>query len=204
MKRIFFLYVFAIYFICSSIAFAYNKGSGIYDDVVVGVDDNGMLTGWLQIYRGEDKQFSCVFYLTGRIKENGEFDILSWYPGDKEPPIKGKARLTNKDAKPTLSIKMESEPSGCGQCYPGGLTEWSDFTQISSGDWKAIRIVSSEKAFFYKKPDSKTKQKAYLVKFNSLMVDDKKDEFVKAKYKNEHGTITSGWIKLDDLFSEIQ
>jgi hypothetical protein len=60
---------------------------------------------------------------------------------------------------------------------------------------KQIRIVKSEKAFFYSSSDLKTKKKAYLVKGNQAYVYELQQGWLKVTY----GKI-SGWMHEDDMF----
>ncbi len=62
-------------------------------------------------------------------------------------------------------------------------------------------IVDVDKCYFYSKPDENFQKKSYLVKGqNATFSDlDNQNKFVFARYENEQGRITEGWIKVSEI-----
>jgi len=59
--------------------------------------------------------------------------------------------------------------------------------------------VTAEKAFFYKESNFKFKRKAYLIKGQNGEFSKRENDFVFAKYTNDDGVETKGWISVNDI-----
>ncbi len=60
-------------------------------------------------------------------------------------------------------------------------------------------IVKIDKAYFYKESNNKFKRKAYLIKGQSGDFSIRENDYVFAKYTNEDGVVTEGWISINDI-----
>lgn len=166
---------------------------GSYDDGLLSIAVNeDVVTGFYENYTGWDEQlqaprFSCLFFFVGRI-ENSKVEIES-------SESKGTIELLGNDK---VKINLEEEPSGCWNVEPrfdeGGVI----FELTEREEWKFIRIVSSERAYFYNSPDEKERGKSYIIEGDALRVFEIVGDWVRGEYCGSQG-ITTGWIKESDL-----
>jgi hypothetical protein len=90
----------------------------------------------------------------------------------------------NKSENSPSNIEQESQP----------LDE-----QINSENTSNSFTVLVDKAFFYKESNFKFKRKAYLIKGQNGEFSKKENDFVFAKYTNDDGVETKGWISVNDI-----
>ncbi|MFO1518243.1 MAG: hypothetical protein U1F57_01040 [bacterium] len=218
-KKIFFVFCLFLVGFSASGARAAQEISGVYDNLIVGVDPQTQtVTGHYENATGWDEKsnaprFSCIFYLSGK-KEGDHYRVKTWFPGYKKEEvarfgdlIEGTLQFGEQDKKTTVTLKLQGEHGGCWNVDPQlKEKEGETFFPVVTGTWKEIRIVSAPKAYFYEKPDLATKQRPYLVKGNAFRVYEKKPGWVLGDYQNteaEKGKspITKGWIQESDLYS---
>jgi hypothetical protein len=148
-------------------------------------------------YPGSKVQISCGQYFTGYHKSSdpiGEFSVQSRYPDDttRETLTIGKLKISNK----SVSIQLD-EPNSCQNLID--LKNGWDFDFQKHEDFIACRIIRAKKAFFYSGPDDLTKQKAYLVKGDPVLIRSIKSGWLNIAYFNNKGNIRNGWIKQESI-----
>jgi hypothetical protein len=156
---------------------------GINDDLVTGFYENH--TGWDE--KTQAPRFSCLFFFVGRI-DKSKVEIASSYS-------KGTIELLGNDK---VKISLEEEPDGCWNVEPRFDEEGVIFELTERKEWKSIRIVSSERAYFYNSPDETERGKSYVIEGDILKVLELEGSWVKGEYCGSQG-ITAGWIKESDL-----
>lgn len=156
----------------------------VNDDVVTGFYEN--YTGWDE--KLQAPRFSCLFFFVGRI-ESSEIEIASSH-------TKGTIEVLEEDK---IKINLEEEPGGCWNVEPGFDEEGVIFELTEGKEWKSIRIVSNEKAYFYNNPDEKEQGKSYIVKGDVLRIFELEGDWVRGEYHGSQG-VTTGWIKESDLY----
>ena len=167
---------------------------GSYDDGLLSIAVNDdVVTGFYENYTGWDEKlqaprFSCLVFFVGRI-ESSEIEIASSH-------TKGTIEVLKEDR---IKINIEEEPGGCWNVEPGFDEEGVVFELTEGKEWKSIRIVSNEKAYFYNNPDEKEQGKSYIVKGDVLRVFELEEDWVRGEYYGSQG-ITTGWIKESDLY----
>jgi hypothetical protein len=165
---------------------SYNDGLlsiAVNDDVVTGFYEN--YTGWDE--KLQAPRFGCLFFFAGRIR-NSKVEIASSH-------TKGTIELLENDK---VKINLEEEPNGCWNVEPRFDEEGVIFELTERQEWKFIRIVSSERAYFYNSPDETEREKSYVIKGEVLRIFDLEGDWVRAEYRGSQG-ITTGWIKESDL-----
>ena len=98
-----------------------------------------------------------------------------------------------------VKINLKEEPDGCWNVEPRFDEEGVIFELTEREEWKFIRIVSSERAYFYNSPDEKERGKSYIIGGDILKVFEVEGDWVKGEYHGSQG-ITTGWIKESDLY----
>jgi len=180
--------------------FSQELRPGIYEGDLtatfqIGVSAEGIATGFYEDYTGENQQFSCVIFFSGKMT-GVKFTILDAY-STRETDTIGVMEILD-----STSFKITGEqPGGCWNVEPNiglmkdkGLT----FHRIEPRSWKAIRMVSADKAFFYREPNLGTKRKTYVIKSNILHILETRADWVRAEFQGPKST-TTGWIQEEDL-----
>ncbi len=168
--------------------------AGSYDDGLLSIAVNDdVVTGFYENYTGWDEKlqaprFSCLFFFVGRI-EGSEIEIASSH-------TKGTIEVLGEDK---IKINLEEAPGGCWNVEPGFDEEGVIFELTEGKEWKSIRIVSNENAYFYNSPDEKEQGKSYIVKGDVLRIFELEGDWVRGEYHGSQG-VTTGWIKESDLY----
>ena len=167
---------------------------GSYDDglLSIAVDDD-VVTGFYENYTGWDEKlqvprFSCLVFFVGRI-EGSKVEIVT-------SSTTGTIELLEGDE---IKIGLEEEPGGCWNVEPDFDEEGVTFELTEKREWKFIRIVSSERAYFYNSPDEREQGKSYIIEGDILRVFEVEGDWVKGEYYGSQG-ITTGWIRESDLY----
>ena len=156
----------------------------VNDDVVTGFYEN--YTGWDE--KTQAPRFSCLFFFVGRV-ENCNVEIAS-------SDTKGVIELLGNDR---IKSRQTEEPGGGWNVEPRFDEEGVVFELTEREEWKFIRIVSSERAYFYNNPDEKERGRSYIIEGDALRVLEVEGDWVRGEYHGSQG-ITTGWIKESDLY----
>lgn len=193
--------VLMLLFSCSNLA-AENM-TGVYGPLTLAHDEKSLrLTGYFESYSGWDSRtrsprFSCVFFLSGE-KYGDVYRIELGSPGEALT-IRGEMFFQKTDGIPSVHLKLDDIPGGCGNTFPFDLARGNVFKQDFRGKWIEIRVVSAERAYFYVQPDEGTKRSDYLVLDDILRILKKENGWVYAECVRD--AITRGWIREADLFA---
>ena len=174
--------------------------SGDYEGLLIGVDRNGVLTGYFESSTGAGK-FNCIFFISGKLNDtSGRVD--TWFPKDRDPKmvIQGVLKGSAEDEYAEISLRLKEEHGGCGNVQRFE-PEPASFPLTEKGGWQSIAVVAAPKAFFYDSPASVKPRKAFVVLGNGLRIYETRGDWVKAEYVSEDNRRTRGWIRKRDLFS---
>jgi hypothetical protein len=166
---------------------------GSYDDGLLSIAVNDdVVTGFYENYTGWDEKtqaprFSCLFLFVGRIQNSGVEIVTS--------DTKGTIELLGNDK---VKISLEEEPGGCWNVEPRFDEEGVVFELAEREEWKFIRMVASERAYFYNRPEETERGKSYIIEGDVLRVFEVEGDWVRGEYRGSQG-ITTGWIKESDL-----
>jgi hypothetical protein len=166
---------------------------GSYDDGLLSIAVNdGVVTGFYENYTGWDEKlqaprFSCLFFFVGRI-ENSRVEIAT-------SDTRGTVELLGNNQ---VKISLEEEPGGCWNVEPRFDEEGVVFELTEREEWKFIRMVASERAYFHDHPDETGRGKSYIIEGDVLRVFEVEGDWVRGEYHGSQG-ITTGWIKESDL-----
>jgi len=160
------------------------------------------LTGYFESSTGRD-QFNCIFFVSGKANDVAN-SVDTWFPADRDPKevIHGFLEQVSSDGKQAIRLKLEKEHGGCWNVQHFA-SDQSTFSLTERGNWVAIRIVASKRAYFYDDPSSPKPRKSYVVTGNALRVFEKRDGWVRAEYVSPEDRHTQGWISERDLFSDL-
>ena len=126
--------------------------------------------------------------------------------GIVEPQKSSQAELILNSAQNKLVIKKQALPGDCDWILPFiGEEKISHDKEVFSiaidsgilGEWLAVSVIQSKRAFFHKEPDETTVGKAFLVAGDLVYVFEEKAGWYYVKYKMRKKE-TVGWIRKDD------
>ena len=178
--------------------------SGNYDSLLIGVNAQGVLTGYLD-YKFGAAPGSCTFFIYGEKEINGKYKVKTWYPGNPDDPdgvIEGELTYVEKDGKKSINLRLDSDPRTCDWVGMGDLSKnGKNFEFTSAGNWESIRLVSSERVYLFKSFNAKAPQKIYIVKKNVVRVLRTKGDRVEINFINDNGRATKGWMMPKDFYA---
>ena len=93
-----------------------------------------------------------------------------------------------------------NEPTAAADGRSGFFEDGQRFELTASGDWIAAGWVRSPQAFFHKEAKASTRERAYIVKDDLVVIMARRGDWADVKYTNTAGRTTRGWIKLEDLY----
>jgi hypothetical protein len=172
--------------------------AGYYEDgLYVALDSStNQLTAYYENYTGWDEtlkapRFSCVFFIQGKIN-NAAIEISTYYPNEQQL-IKGQLEII---APNKLSIKLQEEQGGCWN-VEHFTVEPVKFQLNEAANWKEIKYVIKDKAYFYKSKSRVSKEKAYVVKNNFICIEKIEKPWVYGTYFGKK--VKHAWLLLEDL-----
>jgi predicted RNA-binding protein len=154
----------------------------------------------------------CKFFFSGEIKAQNAVNvqIITAHPDfleEKSKTVSGKVELQSKSDHSTLVIYPEQIPRSCDWLYSGlpSYVPPSDFTLENGlhneikrkGDWQAVNIIRSKRAYFYAQPNDRSRGKTYVVIGDLVYIYDENPDWYYVKYLGAKKEIT-GWIKKID------
>ncbi len=160
----------------------------------------------------------CRFFFKGRLgAENVAFiQIVGVHPDllqEGSKPIDGKVEHQSKSGKSLITIYLNQVPSSCDWLY-NGLPSYvppKNFTLKNglpnefqrNGSWQAVKVIRSERSYFYKQPNSANRGKAYLIAGDLIYIYDETPGWYYAEYQGEQKTIR-GWIEKTDVIQTVE
>lgn len=193
-------YLTICFLIFCDLAFGQNISSGQYiPETKLAYDPKTrLLTGYFSDEGGYDEntgstQFSCVFYIQGKVNSKG-FEVQTWYPNyENETSISGTMQIGEDKA---LSIELTEDHGGCSNVQrfddgPVGLR------LERAMPWIQIRFVTAEKTYFYASKSAKKPESGFIPRSGFVCIE--KIEKNSAYCCPCNDAATKGWIKLEDL-----
>ncbi len=160
---------------------------GIYENLLLAVNKNGVITGYYREEQGEGVTKTCEFFLQGEAKE-GVANIITW--GNK--PFAGVIKAGTTEI--NLKIEKGREHPGCGLVLMPEIARGLSFDLITKAPWSELRTIASEKSYFYSEPNSAKRLKSYLVKGDVVGVVAIQDNWLQIEYYSSNAKITRRWI----------
>ncbi len=179
------------------------------EGLVIAIDHKTKtISGYYSASTGYDEKsgeatFSCMFYLRGQAIGKSPYRITTWFPDApvSSPVIDGKIDFSAGEVNPTVTITLKSEHGGCWNVQHFADAGGASFSMDKLGTWSAVRVVSSQRAYFHDKAQSNTRRKAYVTRGDGIKVLSQANGWAYVEYSTDSGGKTIGWIKASDLFS---
>lgn len=162
------------------------------------------VTGYFEMERGDNgsggSQFSCIFYIEGKLDGNKAKVKTYFQPDDRQPKIEDEINGTlTRLGDSRIGLKLDEDHGGCSMT---GVESFKDtavvFPVIKKEPWVAIKYINADKAYFYNDKADASKRKAYLLKGNIVYIEKTEGNWLYASYLNADQKATKGWIKTSD------
>ena len=160
---------------------------GVYENLLLGVNKNGSVTGYYREAQGEGVVKSCVFSFKGEAKESSANIIVG---GDKSFPGEIKAGTDEIN----LKIEKGRELPGCGLVLMPEIATGISFDLITKAPWSELRVITNEKSYFHSEPKADKQLKSYLVKGDVVGVVATQNDWLQIDYYSSNGKMTRRWI----------
>jgi hypothetical protein len=172
--------------------------SGSYDgDMLIGFDAaTRVVTGYFSEEAGEG-QFSCIFYLTGKLRDS-EATISTYLPeAPTEDLIKGQLVPGTRGQ---FDVRLPSEHGGCWNVqHFADEDQPAHFTLDAAYPWIAVAVVQRDRAYFFDTPASTTHRKGYVVRGDGVGVRAIQPGWLQVDFVG-NGKPVSGWIRQSDVY----
>jgi hypothetical protein len=188
---------------------AQQKGkivSGDYENLLIGVNAQGELTGYFDEGTGDDGNgdhlFTCTFFIYGEKETGGIYKVKTWYPEFPDDVIEGELKFIENGGKKSVNMHLDGEHGGCWNVTPGlKKKEGVDFELSSTGSFESVRMISPKRVYLFKSFDAKATQKIYIVKNDAVRVLQTKGDRAEIDFVNDNGRTTKGWMKTKDFYA---
>ncbi len=203
-SRPFIALVFCLLF-AASIAAQSEIESGNYGSLNIAVDDKGVLTGHFREGTGDDgkgnPRFLCSFFIRGQRAAEGRFEIMTWHPEFPDEKIAGEVTASETDGRKGLTMRLDGEHGGCWNVAPVlKEPEGVEFDLIKALNSTSVRMVAAQKAYFHASASAGAKQRAFVVKNDSVSVIAVKGSWAEVIFSGDAGKETRGWMLISSFY----
>lgn len=161
--------------------------SGVYENLLISVNVNDVVTGYYQEAQGEGVVKSCTFSFSGEAhSETATITVKS------DESVTGTIQPVNDGIH--LKIPKARELPGCGLVLMPEIADGLNYDLIEKRSWRELRAISKEKAYFHSEPTSEKKQKSYLIKGDVVGVVEQEGEWLHVDYHSNSGKFLRRWI----------
>ena len=187
---------------CAARAADAGLAGGDYGDgLLIGFDPaTSAVTGYFSMKTGGG-QFSCIFYLSGKLR-GATAAIDTYFPETPaEDRIKGELAVEPSQG---LRVSLPTEHGGCWNVqHFADKAQPAEFTLQAAHPWTSVAVVQSDKAWFFDTPASATHRKGYLVKGDGVGVRASQPGWLLVDYVDGDKPV-SGWIRQSDVYPAAQ
>ena len=167
---------------------------GVYENLLLAVDSNGLVTGYYHEEQGEGVVKNCEFSFKGEAQA-GVANILV----GADEPFHGEIRAGKDDI--NLKITNGRELPGCGLVLMPEIASGLSYDLITKASWTELRTIVSEKSYFYSEPNVDKQLKSYLVKGDVVGVVKKEGDWLQIDYYSDSGKMSRRWINAKETQS---
>ncbi|AVP97117.1 hypothetical protein C7S18_07890 [Ahniella affigens] len=104
---------------------------------------------------------------------------------------------------PTLRLRLGQLPDHCPELSTFASEQGVQLTQTLQAPWTKVQWVNADRAYFHQRPAAEAKGATYVIKGDLVRQYGEHDVFVDAAFVNAKGLATRGWLKFEDLVTEL-
>ena len=183
--------------------------SGMYEGLMLAVDDKGELLGYFEQSLGA-VNVTCAFLLKGK-DSNGQASIVTWsdqlFEGGLDNPekyffpglLRRSKTIHGKDA---VNIKVEQGHGhpGCSMTIgPQIGEEGISLSRNYEAKWVSLKLVKSKRTSLFSAPSIDKKTKAYFISRDVLGVLAVNGDWINVEFPRDGKKMIKGWVRSDDV-----
>lgn len=107
------------------------------------------------------------------------------------------------DGTPTLRLRLGQLPDHCPELSTFASEQGVQLTQTLQAPWTKVQWVNADRAYFHQRPAAEAKGATYVIKGDLVRQYGEQDAFVDAAFVNAKGQATRGWLRFEDLVTEL-
>lgn len=107
------------------------------------------------------------------------------------------------DGTPTLRLRLGQQPDRCPELGTFASAQGVLLTQTLQAPWTRVQWVNADRAYFHQRPAAEAKGARYVIKGDLVRQYGEHDAFVDAAFVNAKGHTTRGWLRFEDLATEL-
>lgn len=158
---------------------------GAYEALLLGVNKDGVVTGYYDEELGGSR---CRFFIKGATQQ-GIANIVAWQGESLSGQLKAGVDGVN------LKIEGGQNFPGCGMVMMPEIDAGINYSLVAKAPWSELRSIVNAKAYFYSEPKSDKQLKSYLVKGDVVGVVANQGEWLQIDYRSSSGgKISRHWI----------
>lgn len=165
--------------------------SGVYEGLVLAVNNNGEVAGYFNEQQGQGVEKGCSFYLRGTYSA-GQVNVMTW----QEKKLPGFLKAVADGV--VLHLPNGRSHPGCQSVLLPQIDQGLAFDLTAAARWQELSFVQSAKAYLYKEPDEAGKMKSYLVKGDVVGVLAYKGGWVSVEYNTGVKKLRA-WVRAIDV-----
>lgn len=162
--------------------------SGLYEGLMLAVDEGGAVSGSFA------QQGSCSFQIAGRVAPDGSATVRTI--GKASPPTL-MGRLSADTRSVSLALPGGQQLPGCGNVLPPLIDEGLALDLTQTGTWRRLVSVTAEKTPLRKSPTYAGR--AFVVRDDALGVVSQQADLLEVDFVNGQGRLVRGWIAAKDV-----
>lgn len=164
--------------------------AGVYEGLLLAVDDQGAITGYYSEEQGEGVSKRCSFFLAGQ-DGTGEVPVKTWrtevFPGT----LQAEARAVR------LKIEQGRDHPGCGAVLLPQIATGLSLTRLEATRWTSLRRIVAARAYFHAAPQPDKRQRGFVVQGDVVAVLARRGDWLQVAYPGAKAT-TVGWMPVAD------
>jgi hypothetical protein len=134
--------------------------SGIYENLLLAVNADGLVQGVYAASNGQGVTESCVIYFTGQAAGDAAIPVRTWDFEAKH--LAG--TLTPDDPDVDLGVPNAASYGGCGMAPAPDGPHGTPFSLTRITGWTALEQIKAPKAYFHAAPADGQPSRVYVVK----------------------------------------
>lgn len=178
--------------------------SGMYEGLMLAVDDKGGLQGYFEQSLGA-VNVTCAFLLKGK-DSGGQANIVTWssqlFEGGLRNPEKyffpgllRRSKTIHGDEAVDMKIEQGYGHPGCGP----DIAENYGYSRNYEAKWVSLKLVKSKRASLFSGPSIDKKTKAYVIARDVLGVLAVNGDWINIEFPREGKKSIKGWVRSEDV-----
>jgi hypothetical protein len=164
--------------------------SGVFEGLMLAVDEQGLVTGYYQEDQGEGVTKRCSFFLTGQAGTE-TIPIVTW----RNEVFAGTLQAGDRAVR--LQIEQGREHPGCAAVLLPQIASGISLDRVAEARWTTLRRIAAYRSHFHAEPQQAKRLRAFVVRGDVVGVLAERDDWLQVEYLGPKAT-TRGWLRSVD------